>query len=103
MFLFERLKDEEENISRRILYTGDFRFENLQQSIDNGLLSGLLGLNGQPKSLDELYLDTTFCSTDYETFPTRDSAEKSIWELVEGWIRKNGRCIMYILRGPYEL
>ena len=53
-------------------------------------LLGLHEVDGKPKQLDELYLDTTFCSNDYLTFPSRKSAEDAVWELVDGWVRKNG-------------
>ncbi|XP_023328032.1 protein artemis [Eurytemora carolleeae] len=85
MFLFERL-DEEGNIIKRILYTGDFRF-------DDSALSQLHSLHdrsGQPLPLDEMYLDTTFCSPHYKSFPTRREAESKIWDQCDKWIRRNG-------------
>ena len=43
-----------------------------------------------PLELDELYLDTSYCSPHYQTFPTRTQSEEKIWELCQKWIRKNG-------------
>ena len=86
MFLFER---EEANLQTRILYTGDFRLENLKLEA----LTALHDSQGQPLKLDQLYLDTTFCSKEYENFPPRDEALDHVWRLVDGWIRKNGKFI----------
>ena len=86
MFLFERL-DAEGEVCKRILYTGDFR-------LDNSLLplTSLRSLHDgfTPLDIDEIYLDTTFCSPQYLTFPTRQESEEKIWELCQKWIRKNG-------------
>ena len=67
-------------------------------------LSRLHDCHGLPLALDELYLDTTFCSPLYRTFPTRwgwkegrflvsparEEAQEKIWDLCDKWIRKNG-------------
>ena len=89
MFLFERLQADLE-VERRILYTGDFRLDD-----SRGPLSSLPSLqslhhNGFPLPLDELYLDTTFCSLAYPAFPARRNAEQKIWEVCQRWVRRNG-------------
>ena len=81
MFLFEK---QVESANFRILYTGDFRFEEDEYKH----FTALHEVNGDPKLINELYLDTTFCSTDFETFPMRKSALNAIWRLVNGWIKK---------------
>ena len=53
-------------------------------------LTNLHNLGGEPLKIDLMYLDTTFCSKDYEKFPPRRHADEGIWELVNSWIRKNG-------------
>jgi len=68
------------------LYTGDFRLENVKLPT----LTNLHSLAGEPLKIDVMYLDTTFCSKEYENFPLRDHAYEAIWELVNSWIRKNG-------------
>ena len=78
-FLFER-------DDLRILYTGDFRLENRKLPT----LTGLHNSSGEPLKIDQMYLDTTFCSKEYEKFPPRTEAIEAIWELVRGWIHKNG-------------
>ena len=89
-FRFETLNSSGDSVTRRILYTGDFRFEDQP-------LTSLVGLHStttlRPLDIDEMYLDTTFCHPKYLsnlTFPKRDEALRSIWELVHSWIRKNG-------------
>lgn len=87
MFLYESLSDDGSSAAptHRILYTGDFRFENIPLTSLNAL-----HLNLEPIQVDEMYLDTTFCTPKYPTFPDRDEALRGIWEIVSGWIRKNG-------------
>jgi hypothetical protein len=102
MFLFEHLVD-----NYTILYTGDFRLENVK-------LSTLDALHRRddfrkPIEVDQMYLDTTFCTKQFETFPTRDEAIDNIWHLVSGWIRKNGmyrhqrprHVILFVLPAQY--
>ena len=72
------------------MYTGDFRLENVKLPT----LTNLHSLAGEPLKIDVMYLDTTFCSKEYENFPLRDHAYEAIWELVNSWIRKNG---MYVV------
>lgn len=86
-FLYESLSDDGSSAAptHRILYTGDFRFENIPLTSLNAL-----HLNLEPIQVDEMYLDTTFCTPKYPTFPDRDEALRGIWEIVSGWIRKNG-------------
>ena len=68
------------------MYTGDFRLENVKLPT----LTNLHSLAGEPLKIDVMYIDTTFCSKEYENFPLRDHAYEAIWELVNSWIRKNG-------------
>ena len=63
----------------RILYTGDFRFEN----VDLTSLSALHDPSGNRLAIDEMFLDTTFASPNYETFPARTEAISKIWEIVQ--------------------
>ena len=81
MFLFQR-----EDLDVRVLYTGDFRLENTNLAD----LEPLHDNNGKPFKIDQMYLDTTFCSRDYEHFPPRHEAIDAIWRLVTFWIKKNG-------------
>merc|ERR1712106_314348 len=84
--MFEKL-DSDGAVSKRILYTGDFRFDNpdLPLTCLHALHSG-----STPLPIDEMYLDTTFCSAKYSSFPPRREAEKEIWNICEKWIKKNG-------------
>ena len=77
------------------MYTGDFRLENVKLPT----LANLHSLAGEPLKIDVMYLDTTFCSKEYEKFPPRDHAYEAIWELANSWIRKNG---MYVLHKAIE-
>ena len=86
MFLFEKLH--EGKVMKRILYTGDFRFE------DEKVLSRQSVLHdehGKPLKLDEVYLDTTFLSSKFRHFPSRRAAETKIWELTKEWLSRNGK------------
>ena len=78
------------------MYTGDFRLENVKLPT----LTNLHSLAGEPLKIDVMYLDTTFCSKEYENFPLRDHAYEAIWELVNSWIRKNG---MYVVCKDIEV
>ena len=86
MFMFERLNMEKE-LERRILYTGDFRFDDPTVPLTS-LQS--LHVDNTPLPIHEMYLDTTFCSPSYLSFPTRKNAEEKIWQICQRWIRKNG-------------
>ena len=86
MFMFEKL-DREENVETRILYTGDFRFDDGRPL--QSRLSALHDSDGTPLFIDALYLDTTFMNSNYQDFCSRKDAEKEIWELVKSWVGKN--------------
>ena len=45
--------------------------------------------NQGPLVLDEMYLDTTFLSRDYSTFPSRKKAVEEVWRLCSEWIGQN--------------
>jgi len=91
MFLFERLEEGQgAGVARRILYTGDFRFDHASGNFASPELASLHDRSGRPLPLDELYLDTTFCSPLYKTFPTREEAQEEIWSLCKKWVTKNG-------------
>ncbi len=81
-FLFERLSAAGE-VDHRILYTGDFRYEDTSEVSS---MRSLHGVDGAPLKIDEMYLDTTFCSSQYQTFPKRKEAIDRIWNLVEDWV-----------------
>ena len=111
MFLFERLEGlrHSTKVARRILYTGDFRlilnptiyylpscvcicfvlrFDHTSGNFVTPELASLHDGQGKPLPLDELYLDTTFCSPLYKTFPTREEAQEEIWRLCKKWVTK---------------
>ena len=85
MFLLEKLYSDE-SVNKRILYTGDFRFDNLDIP-----LTSLKPLHKgtTPLKIDEMYLDTTFCASEFRSFPSRKEAEKKIWSVCEKWINRN--------------
>jgi len=86
MFLMEKL-DSTGTVCSRILYTGDFRFDNL----GGKYLARLHALHSGtiPLHIDEMYLDTTFCSPMYPSFPPRQVAEENIWKICDEWVKKN--------------
>lgn len=88
MFLFETLVDG--SVGYRILYTGDFRFEDVELSSIRSLHQSTSEAVPRPLAFDEMYLDTTFCHPKYKSFPKRSEARGKIWEIVHGWVRKNG-------------
>ena len=45
--------------------------------------------NQRPLVLDEMYLDTTFLSRDYPSFPSRKKAVEEVWRLCSEWIGQN--------------
>ena len=63
------------------------RFDNVTNFVTSEL-SSLHDRQGNPLPLDELYLDTTFCSPLYKTFPTREEAQEEIWRLCKKWVTK---------------
>ena len=83
MFLFEVMKEcpDEETPEWRILYTGDFRFED----VDLSSLQALHDPHGNVIRVNEMFLDTTFASTDYNSFPSREEAIQKIWDKVQVW------------------
>ena len=92
MFLFEKYNTDEdriEHVEKRILYTGDFRYDSERPLTD--LYSLHDRLDGTPLRIDQLYLDATFCSEDYEFFPPRKEVEDKIWEQCAYWIKRNGK------------
>ena len=93
-FLFE--KEETGQKNKVILYTGDFRLEHIRLPT----LKDLHTSAGEPIKIDIMYLDTTFCSKEYENFPIRDDAIQAIWDLVNSWIKKNGKNYFTYLSVP---
>lgn len=86
MFLFQK-----ECVS--ILYTGDFRWE----------FEGYKDLKSLHytetkivKSLDVIYLDTTFLSNDYPEFPARKKNTLQICEIMHNWLKQNSKNIVAI-------
>lgn len=88
MFLLEK-----NNIS--ILYTGDFRIN----PIDFPKLKSLHYYNDSkliPKSFTKIYLDTTFLSTDFSSFPTRQESVFKMYEVIKNWISKDPRNVVIL-------
>ncbi|XP_017881799.1 protein artemis-like isoform X2 [Ceratina calcarata] len=88
MFLFER-----DTVS--VLYTGDFR-------INPKDLSKLKALHysGQskliPRTFTKIYLDTTFLSNDYVSFPTRQESIVKICQVSKDWLGKDPRNVVIL-------
>ncbi|OAD54108.1 Protein artemis [Eufriesea mexicana] len=88
MFLFER-----NDIS--VLYTGDFRINStdlsklkgLHYSIDSKLI---------PRTFSKIYLDTTFLSTDFCAFPSRQESIFKIYEVSRNWLSKDPRNVVIL-------
>ena len=77
-------------MEKRILYTGDFRFDDPRTPVGSLPCLQSLHRSGVPLRLDELYLDTTFCSLAFPAFPARKNAEEKMWEVCQRWVRRNG-------------
>ncbi|XP_060813847.1 protein artemis isoform X2 [Bombus pascuorum] len=88
MFLFEK-----DNIS--VLYTGDFRIN----PIDFPKLKGLHYCNDSksiPRTFTKIYLDTTFLSTDFPVFPSRQESMHKMYEVIKDWISKDPRNVVIL-------
>ena len=79
-----------QQVEKRILYTGDFRFDDPRTPLGKLPCLQSLHRDGVPLVLDELYLDTTYCSLAYPAFPARKNAAEKIWEICQRWVRRNG-------------
>ena len=90
MFLFEAMTEppDEETPEWRILYTGDFRFE---EPFDLSSLQALHDPHGNVIRVDEMFLDTTFASNDYKSFPSREEALLTIWDKVQVWTQQQNQ------------
>ena len=77
-------------VEKRILYTGDFRFDDPRTPLGNLPCLQSLHRDGVPLVLDELYLDTTYCSLAFPAFPARKNAAEKMWEICQRWVRRNG-------------
>lgn len=71
MFLFE-------TAGKRILCTGDFRIDNLQQFMTKYFEIG--------SKINTVYLDTTFYKKQYPIFPSRKDTLNALCELIENWL-----------------
>ena len=79
---------DEETPEWRILYTGDFRFE---EPFDLSSLQALHDPHGNVIRVDEMFLDTTFASNDYKSFPSREEALVKIWDKVQVWTQQQNQ------------
>lgn len=64
-----------------VLYTGDFRAE--VGFIDSLLQNDSIAANGSFRTIDYLYIDTTFATTEFYEFPTREESIQAICNTVE--------------------
>lgn len=78
MFLFEYG-------NKRILFTGDYRLNPDDLTKFNGFYDSFKQL----KPIHNIYLDTTFFSKEYQSFPRRDDSLKEIFRLIKEWIEKS--------------
>ncbi|XP_031839455.2 DNA cross-link repair protein snm1 [Nomia melanderi] len=85
MFLFER-----NNIS--VLYTGDFRIN----PIDFPNLKSLHYGTKLPRTFTTIYLDTTFLSNNFPSFPTRKESMIKMEHVVKDWLRKHPRNVVIL-------
>lgn len=67
-----------ENHEKRVLYTGDFRLNQKE-------LERIRALTEYKNVIDEIYLDSTFLSHDYENFPLQDESCEAIASLIKEW------------------
>lgn len=73
-FLFETSKF-------RTLHTGDFRL-----SLEDLKRMPRLHENGLPKSINHLYVDTTFCSLNASLFPNRKQVLQEALQHIKDWV-----------------
>ncbi|XP_076763497.1 elongation factor 1-delta isoform X2 [Xylocopa sonorina] len=88
MFLFEK-----DNVS--VLYTGDFRVN----PIDFPKLKCLHYREHTkliPKTFTKVYLDTTFLSNNFKTFPTRQESIIKIRDITNYWLSKDPRNVVIL-------
>jgi hypothetical protein len=78
MFLFE-------GQNGTVLFTGDCRLDvsDLQQ------MAALHSSDGNPKSIKNLYLDTTFCHPRLMTIPSRKKSHETTLALIEKWLSES--------------
>ncbi|KAK7869233.1 hypothetical protein R5R35_000864 [Gryllus longicercus] len=86
MFMFE-------GVCGRILYTGDIRI----MEGDIKKMKQLLNCDGSAKSIETLYLDTTFLDTSYEYFPPRKNSAESLCKLISDWISQSSEHYVHIV------
>ncbi|GJQ87810.1 hypothetical protein Trydic_g18661 [Trypoxylus dichotomus] len=71
MFLFET-----DHV--KVLCTGDFRIDNQEQFMNKYFKD--------VRQIDTIYLDTTFCKTEYTHFPSRKETLTGICNLIQNWL-----------------
>ncbi|XP_063216877.1 protein artemis-like isoform X2 [Bacillus rossius redtenbacheri] len=86
MFLFE-------GEHATVLYTGDFR---LAQG-DVCKLKQLHVGGGAPRAINTLYLDTTFLTPRYWTFPAREQSVVTTCQLAQDWMLAGPHCHVVLL------
>ncbi|GFT10799.1 protein artemis [Nephila pilipes] len=83
----------------KVLYTGDFRLP----VGDSARLINLHDEQGRLKSLDALYVDTTFCKKNYMYFPTREQGLEAVESLVIPWLAEGpDHIISFICPAKYN-
>ncbi|XP_076380198.1 protein artemis isoform X5 [Megalopta genalis] len=88
MFLFER-----DNLL--VLYTGDFRIN----PMDFPKLKGLhYHKNSKlvPRTFTKIYLDTTFLSNDFPSFPSRIKSMTKMRDVVQNWLSEDPRNVVIL-------
>lgn len=91
MFLFETEKT-------RILYTGDYRIH----ASDIKLFKCFYDAFGNVKTIDKIYLDTTFFLDSHFTFPTRDESLSELCRVISSWLSQDPEnCVKLDVRAKY--
>ncbi|GAB6021143.1 Protein artemis [Chamberlinius hualienensis] len=88
-----------EGSGETVLYTGDIRLDGNSLNYRNMPL--LYETCGNLKSIAKLYVDTTFCTDVYTTFPSKIESRDILLDAIEPWLKADARHLVF-LDCPYK-